>query len=58
MAGDSYLVGGHLYVWSVTKNNWEDVGNIQGPAGTAGEKGEKGEIGAQGPQGEVGPQGP
>ena len=71
-AGDSYLVAGHLYVWSETSNNWEDVGNIQGPAGPQGaagpqgEKGEKGDkgdkgdtgsVGATGPQGPIGPQG-
>lgn len=52
--GDSYLVSGHLYVWSATTNAWEDVGNIQGPQGPRGERGEKGETGATGPQGEKG----
>lgn len=59
-AGDSYLVAGHLYVWSETSNNWEDVGNIQGPAGpqgVAGPQGEKGEKGDKGEQGPAGPEG-
>lgn len=43
--GDGYLVNGHLYVWSESKQGWEDVGNIQGP------KGDTGADGAQGPAG-------
>ena len=31
--GDTYLVKGELYVWSLDNNNWQSVGNIQGPAG-------------------------
>jgi hypothetical protein len=31
--GDTYLVKGELYVWSVDKNTWQNVGNISGPAG-------------------------
>ena len=31
-AGDGYLIGGNLWVWVV--NEWQDVGNIQGPPGT------------------------
>ena len=54
-AGDAYLVGGYLYVWSATTNTWENVGNIQGPQGPQGEQGIQG---IQGPQGEIGPQGP
>ena len=69
-AGEAYLVGGYLYVWSATTNTWENVGNIQGPQGPQGEQGiqgiqgEKGDTGKtgpqgpQGPQGEIGPQGP
>lgn len=49
--GESYLVAGHLYVWSQSDSNWVDVGNIQGPQG---ETGEKGDTGPQGPQGEKG----
>lgn len=37
--GDSYLVAGSLYVWSDTKNAWDNVGNIQGPKGDAGTAG-------------------
>jgi len=40
--GDSYLVNGHLYVWSATGNAWEDVGNIQGPKGADGAAGAAG----------------
>ena len=35
-AGDAYLVDGYLYVWSTDTSDWENVGNIQGPAGTPG----------------------
>lgn len=35
-AGDAYIIGGNLYVWSVENAQWENVGNIQGPAGTDG----------------------
>ena len=49
--GDSYLVGGDLYVWSDTDSSWKNVGNIQGPKG---EKGDAGETGAQGEKGEKG----
>lgn len=52
--GDSYLVNGHLYVWSATTNAWEDVGNIQGPAGADGAKGEKGDTGEKGDKGDKG----
>ena len=34
--GDAYLVAGSLYVWSATKNDWENVGNIQGTPGKDG----------------------
>ena len=63
-AGDSYLVGGSLYVWSETANQWENVGNVRGPqgetgpAGPQGPQGEKGETGPAGPQGEKGETGP
>ena len=36
-AGDAYIVGGRLYVWAIDDAQWEDVGNIQGPAGKDGE---------------------
>lgn len=35
--GDAYLINGHLYVWAIDNAQWEDVGNIQGPAGKDGE---------------------
>lgn len=35
--GDSYIVAGDLYVWNST--DWQNVGNIQGPAGATGEDG-------------------
>lgn len=62
-AGDGYLVGDNLYVWSVNNNRWEDVGVIRGPEGPTGPQGEPGEVGPRGPQGlqgiqgEQGPQG-
>ena len=31
--GDTYLVQGELYVWCLDNNDWQSVGNIQGPAG-------------------------
>ena len=31
--GDTYLVKGELYVWSLDNNVWQSVGSIQGPAG-------------------------
>lgn len=43
--GDSYLVGGYLYVWSENDGNWENVGKIQGPQGIQGEVGPQGETG-------------
>ena len=55
--GESYLVNGHLYVWSATENDWSDVGNIQGPQGPKGDPGEVGPQGETGPQGPEGPQG-
>lgn len=35
-AGDSYIVDGDLYVWAADNAQWENVGNIQGPAGADG----------------------
>ena len=55
--GESYLVGGYLYVWSETDNRWTNVGNIQGPKGDTGPQGEQGPKGDTGPQGEQGPKG-
>ena len=36
-AGDAYIVSGNLYVWTADDSQWENVGNIQGPAGTNGQ---------------------
>ena len=47
-AGDAYLIGANLYVWSPTKNAWENVGQLQGP------KGDTGATGPQGPKGDTG----
>lgn len=55
--GQSYLVNGALYVWSESKSDWENVGNIQGPQGEAGPIGPQGETGPQGEPGQEGPQG-
>ena len=37
--GDSYIVQGNMYVWCIDNNDWQDVGNIQGPAGKDGQEG-------------------
>ena len=50
-AGDSYLIGGHLYVWDATGTDWKDVGNIQGPKGDKGETGTAGTNGTNGTNG-------
>lgn len=55
--GDSYLVGGDLYVWDPEHKEWCNVGNIQGPTGPKGDPGEKGNTGAQGNKGEAGKDG-
>lgn len=47
-AGDAYLVGGRLYVW--TGADWSNVGTIQGPKGDPGDS-IKGDDGAPGPRG-------
>lgn len=39
-SGDAYMVGTDLYVWNGSA--WEDVGQIQGPAGTDGTNGTDG----------------
>lgn len=41
-AGDSYLIDGSLYVWSVTESTWKNVGTIQGPKGDKGDTGDNG----------------
>lgn len=40
-AGDAYMVGGDLYVWSET--TWTNVGRIKGEKGDQGEPGQKGD---------------
>ena len=55
-SGDAWLIEGELWVW--TGNDWENVGNIQGPQGPQGPIGMTGPEGPQGPQGDEGPQGP
>lgn len=62
-AGQSYLVGENLYVWSETQQAWTNVGIIrgpqgeQGPIGPTGPEGPRGQQGSQGIMGERGPQG-
>lgn len=56
-AGESYLVGGHLYVCTgihEPDKYYIDCGPVQGEPG---EKGEQGPVGAQGPAGPQGPAG-
>ena len=45
--GDSYIVGGDLYVWSADSSSWVNVGPIRGPQGEAGAPGEDG-VGVSG----------
>ena len=52
--GDAYLIQGNLYVWNAEINDWDNVGNIQGPQGIQGEKGETGEQGIPGATGKDG----
>lgn len=61
--GEAWLIesDGSLYIWNTATNAWEDVGDLQGPAGPQGEQGPQGiqgETGPQGPQGIQGPVGP
>lgn len=55
--GDSYLIEGDLYVWSLNNNDWVNVGTIQGPQGEQGIQGEPGPEGPQGERGEPGKDG-
>lgn len=57
-AGDGYLIGGSMWVWSGTTSSWTNVGSIQGPRGIQGEQGPAGETGPQGPKGDTGAPGP
>lgn len=60
--GDSYIVGGNLYIWSATTSDWELVGPIVGPTGPTGPEGgptgPTGATGATGPTGATGEDGP
>ena len=49
--GDAYLIQGNMYVWCIDNNDWQNVGNIQGPAGPEGPQGEQGITGATGKDG-------
>lgn len=40
-AGDAYMIGGDLYVWSNT--TWTNVGRVKGEKGDPGRKGDKGD---------------
>ena len=61
-AGDAYMIGGDLYVWSDTI--WTNVGRVKGevgqtgPQGPAGPRGPQGPTGAKGEKGDQGEQGP
>ncbi len=57
IAGQSYLVGDNLYVWSDESDDWIDVGIIRGPQGVEGKTGPTGPKGEQGPKGDTGPKG-
>lgn len=52
-AGDAYVVGTHIYVWSTTA--WVDLGEFVGPIGPTGPTGDTGIQGPIGPTGEQGP---
>ena len=45
--GDAYLINGDMYVWSIELNDWDNVGNIQGPAGQNGQDGKDGKSAYQ-----------
>ena len=51
-AGDGYIIGGALWIWTGT--NWENVGTIQGPTGATGNTGATGATGATGVTGPTG----
>ncbi len=54
--GDAWLIEGELWIWD--GNEWQNVGNIEGPEGPQGPQGIAGEPGPEGPQGPQGPEGP
>ena len=45
--GDAYIVQGDMYVWNVEEQDWVDVGDIQGPAGSPGKDGTNGKSAYQ-----------
>ena len=59
--GDSYAVGTYesntIYIWDVDKEQWTNVGALQGPQGPQGVQGIQGVQGPKGEQGEQGIQG-
>lgn len=55
--GDGWIIGTDLWVWSVTDNDWINVGGFVGPTGPAGPTGPTGPTGSQGIQGPKGDQG-
>ena len=64
VVGEAYSIGMvepyKIYTWSADKQEWVDIGAIQGPQGPQGEQGPQGPQGIQGVQGlqgETGPQG-
>ena len=66
--GDAYAIGtaedNRVYIWDADRQQWSDIGGLQGPigpqgpAGAQGIQGPKGEQGEQGPAGVRGAQGP
>jgi len=53
--GDSYLVGGNLWVWN--GDDWANAGPVVGPQGATGPTGDTGPTGPAGPAGPMGPAG-
>ena len=53
-AGDAYLVGSDVYIWSPTTNTWIDAGPVQGEIGFTGSQGVQGDQGFVGSQGDIG----
>ena len=45
--GDAYIVQGDMYVWNEEEQDWVDVGDIQGPAGSPGKDGTNGKSAYQ-----------
>ena len=66
MIGDSYLINGHIYVFSENTKDFKDGGTYKGDKGDKGDigiqgiqgsKGDKGDVGLQGPKGDKGERG-